>query len=63
MGGSSRRKLAGMLLAGSALIGELAGELGGTEGEAPAGATQVELLGGWLGGGGSGRSDAPGFWS
>ena len=49
-----------MLLTGAALSGELAGELGGAEGEDPGGATQVELLGGWLGGG-SGKSDAPGF--
>ena len=48
-----------MLLAGSALTGELAGPLGGVEG-AGFGATQVELLGGWLGGG-SGKSDPPGF--
>ena len=61
MGGSSRRKLAGMLLAGPALNGELVGELGGTEGEDPAGATQVELFGGWLGGGGSGKREPPGF--
>jgi hypothetical protein len=42
-------------------MGELAGALGGAEGEEPGGATQVELLGGWLGGDGSGKSDAPGF--
>jgi len=63
MGGSSRRKLDGMLLAGSALSGELTGLLGGEEGDGGEGATQVVvLLGGWLGGA-SGKSDAPGFWS
>ena len=50
-----------MLLAGSALSGLLPGLLGGTEGIADgAGATQVALFGGWLGGG-SGKSEAPGF--
>jgi hypothetical protein len=61
MGGSSRRKVDGVPPAGSALSGELAGALGGVEGEVPGGATQVELLGGWLAGAGSGKSDAPGF--
>ena len=46
-GGSSRRKLEGMLLTGSpALSGELPGPLGGVEGIAPGGATHVELRGG-----------------
>jgi hypothetical protein len=47
MGGSSRRKLDGMLLAGSgALIGELFGALGGVDGEDELDPTQVALFGG-----------------
>jgi hypothetical protein len=58
MGGSSRRKLAGML-SGVTLSGALPGLLGGAEGDmAGEGATQVVVL---LGGGGSGKSDAHGF--